>query len=419
MIQSHTYELESNKTNWFMLVLIALIPLQNIYLQKVPSLGGGLNLLNLMMVLSFISSLRFKETSFSSEFSIYVNLILFFYIYSIIISILNNIDQSSELMLILKNVITPIPIFYIVYKSCTNIEDMKKIFWSMIIPLPYMFYVFKYNLSWMQFSSYNDKLRFNGGTFSAAGLGSNEIAAFYVYYTLIILSFAFYEKRRLHKMFLFIAVSLNFFCIIYGLSRGAYLSIILGIAIYAWLVGRLKLVIIAAIIFSILISFDANILPNAVTERFQSTFVSETERDESVQLRIILWDIAVNEFLSNPLTGVGFTSFKNVNEYHMDTHNFYLKVLVETGIIGLGLFSSFLVACFKISFKLYKEATDPFLKALATGFIPCLFALLLSNLFGDRFSHYQLISYFFVYLAMVVRGVEWSSTKSEISLMSS
>jgi hypothetical protein len=77
------------------------------------------------------------------------------------------------------------------------------------------------------------------------------------------------------------------------------------------------------------------------------------------------------------------------------------------------LFVSLILASLRLAVRLLGTARDPFLKALACGFIPCLTAIVVGNFFGDRFSYYPLISYFFVYMAMIVRGIEWSGTDEE------
>jgi hypothetical protein len=43
------------------------------------------------------------------------------------------------------------------------------------------------------------------------------------------------------------------------------------------------------------------------------------------------------------------------------------------------------------------------------GFLACLTAIIIGNYFGDRFTHYPLISYFYVYLALVMKALEWSN----------
>ena len=55
--------------------------------------------------------------------------------------------------------------------------------------------------------------------------------------------------------------------------------------------------------------------------------------------------------------------------------------------------------------RIIMETTkDNFFKGLGLGFSACVLAVMVSNFFGDRWSFLQLGSYFWVFLALVVRG---------------
>lgn len=83
--------------------------------------------------------------------------------------------------------------------------------------------------------------------------------------------------------------------------------------------------------------------------------------------RMQIWERALDLFLSNPITGVGVNCFAMALGYLRDslnlspkwqaTHNSYIQVGVETGAIGLALFISIVVSCFKNFSALSR--TDP------------------------------------------------------------
>ena len=79
-------------------------------------------------------------------------------------------------------------------------------------------------------------------------------------------------------------------------------------------------------------------------ERFDSISVEEeAERDVSAQSRFVFWGLAYKQFLDNPIIGKGVLTFKESypeeNPEKKDTHNYYMKLLAENGIIGLFHFS--------------------------------------------------------------------------------
>lgn len=395
---------KTDRLNWPLLLLIFLLPLQNIYLGKIPSLGAGLNILNIIMLIAYISAVMRSETRFGNSMNRYILYMIAGYVFSFFVA--NSFmgwDERSLFML--KDIFFAYLFFFVTYKSIAGVRMLKAVFWSTVLPLPYMFKVFYTNLSWMGFSSYRDKLRFNNGTFM--DLGSNEIAAFYASYTFVLLSFIQIETDWKRKCFLLLCVGFNIYSLIYSFSRGAYLASLVGLAVYCWFAKRIKTMLVALIIATLLVVAGVDIFPRAVSERFDSVFVEDAKRDESAQSRIVLWDLAMDNIRKHPVFGIGFNNFHKMNEYGKDTHNYYVKMLTEGGSVGLIIFLSFMIAAYCRGLKLYRNSDDMHTKRFAAGFLACMAAIIVGNLFGDRFTHYPLISYFFVYLAIVVKLLEY------------
>lgn len=71
------------------------------------------------------------------------------------------------------------------------------------------------------------------------------------------------------------------------------------------------------------------------------------DSDEEIELngREFLWRMAIQGFLENPLFGIGVSQFETWSGLETNTHNMYLQVLCEQGLIGLFLFVIPLVYC--------------------------------------------------------------------------
>ena len=397
---------QKDAVNYFLLALVFLIPLQNIYLGKIPSLGGGMNILNILMVLAFFATIQIRETCFKNDLNKFIVWMAVIYFLSWVNSGVFLGVYEPRSIFALKDVLFSYLFFFVVYKSCDTLPQLKKVFWATVLPLPYMFKVYYTNLSWMGFSSYSDKLRLNGGTFMS--LGSNEINGFYATYTFVVLSVAFSTSKRLPRYFLIICGMMNLYCIIYGFSRGAYLAVIIGLVVWAVVSSKVKRLLVGLSLFFFVGIVGVQVFPKATVERFEMSFNKEEDRDRSAQSRFEFWDIAFDYYVKNPVLGIGYGSFPKVNPAGLDTHNYYVKVMVENGSIGLIVFFLFLNSCWKKIRELHLVAVDPFLKAFAVGMVPCMIAMLIGNLFGDRFTHYPLISYFYVYMAIVMKGIELS-----------
>ena len=93
------------------------------------------------------------------------------------------------------------------------------------------------------------------------------------------------------------------------------------------------------------------------------------ELDHSSETRITLWQDAMQVFDSNVIVGSGFNTYAYMHRVgnYEDTHNFFLKVLVETGVFGLALFLWLLAKTFRVGLAFSRKAKDPFYASLGLG----------------------------------------------------
>ena len=90
------------------------------------------------------------------------------------------------------------------------------------------------------------------------------------------------------------------------------------------------------------------------------------ESDESLNQRLNFYSIAIELFNQKPIFGHGIGSWKyeslaykksedNTVLIPYYTHNDFLQILVETGIIGLGIYFVILLSLFNNMLKLFKR----------------------------------------------------------------
>lgn len=137
--------------------------------------------------------------------------------------------------------------------------------------------------------------------------------------------------------------------------------------------------------------------------------------EPSAQDRINLWEDAMVLFKQNPITGTGFQTYESMGRLgYADTHNYYVKVLAETGVVGFCLFLMLLWKLFRTGMRLFFITDDPFWRGLSLGFIALLASTVVLNLFGDRWSYQQVDGYLWVVLGCVMSGLQSEeSTKAE------
>jgi len=391
--------------NWVLFILIALLPLQNIYIGKVPTLGAGLNLLNILILVAFFVWRSRKDLAVPTNSELNKPVIIFMGIlaFSVIVRFITLGKSDTEILSKLKDMLIPTFLFFIVLNS---VRDRRGIIYALAaswLPLPYMFYVFRAQLSSVMSWHYSDNLRAVKGTFME--LGSNEMAAFYASYTIILLTVFCFLKDTKVRVTLFFLTIINLYCVVYSHSRGAYLSFLAAVLWVGWCYNK-KLVLTLIPALLLLGAPMLTFFPVSVQERFEMIQVEEgKERDQSAASRFVFWGYAFEEFQKSPIVGRGLLTFKELNPRKMDSHNYYIRLLAEQGLVGIICFLIVLWRASKMTLALYREAKDPLYKALGLGMAGCVASLAVGNMFGDRFSHYPLISYFWIYLALVVRAL--------------
>lgn len=115
-----------------------------------------------------------------------------------------------------------------------------------------------------------------------------------------------------------------------------------------------------------------------------------------------LYVLALRLFGTSPLTGIGWGKFKTFNPGNLETHNVYLQLLCETGIIGFIIFVSLLVISWVIAKKAYaglldlpEKATDPWKNLLFFSFAYQSFFLLYSLTGNPLYDNFAIIVYGF------------------------
>src|SRR5262249_44238555 len=119
--------------------------------------------------------------------------------------------------------------------------------------------------------------------------------------------------------------------------------------------------------------------------------------------RFVVWQQATQIFKENPLTGIGFGSFRTLGLNLGDTHNIFIKIAAEQGVIGLSIFVILFFCFIREGYTLYKKGQDEESRGLGMGFMVAVFVLLANNFFGDRWTYYELGAYWWVYAALVSR----------------
>jgi len=148
-------------------------------------------------------------------------------------------------------------------------------------------------------------------------------------------------------------------------ARG-YLAVLFSVLVLGLLKDR-KLLLVLGIF---LLTWQT-VVPAPVRERVTMTENSNGQLEASAQERVDLWQNAEKSILHSPIVGTGYATFQlgeHVDNLK-DTHNWYVKVMVETGIHRLIIAFILLQQLLAMSYRLFKRATDPPLSGLGLGLL--------------------------------------------------
>jgi O-antigen ligase len=229
-----------------------------------------------------------------------------------------------------------------------------------------------------------DEQKRSGGPLA---FGSNQTAAFLAQFAMFFWGFTEFVKKKRLKLVGYGLVAVTLFATMYTFSRAAYLAVLLSVLVLGIVKDRKLLVILGLFVVT-----WQTIVPTAVRERVTMTQDTYGQLEVSAQERIDIWNESWNSIVKSPILGNGYGTFQIMPHVHglSDTHNWYVKVLVETGIIGLIMAIILFEQTVALSYRLFKRANDPLYRGLGLGFGLAMCSCIIANLFGDRWTYLEI-----------------------------
>jgi len=385
-----------------LLFIIALLPMRNVVerMHSTPLGKDFVDIMLIMMVIGWVISSLLKHKKMFEPSPL--NGIIFVMMGYTFLSLLQGsgylghysaFQISDPRVQAWKNFFVLPLMFLLVYN---NIEEEKWIWRTILVMCVVMVLMDYYVVQQIRWFTNIVSRKKISGTF--VFLGPNEVAAFYNQYTVLLMCLWTAMKHKRMKMALMGLIVINVFCVLFLFSRAAYMGMIVGVSLLLLIRNRKLL-----IIFLLILMFWQTALPGKVKERIQQTHDRYGQLDESAALRIIVWHHSMDLFARNPVMGVGFGVFPYLGLELGDTHNIYLKILAEQGILGFFIFLILLIIMFIQGIVLHMYGETDMQRALGLGFVLCLLVLMVNNVFGDRWSYMELNSNLWVFAALVAR----------------
>lgn len=194
----------------------------------------------------------------------------------------------------------------------------------------------------------------------------------------------------------------------FSLSRGAWIGVAAALVVTTVIRSKRAAVLAlagASLIALLVLLGQLNLIPDVVSERFSGVGdyfgfedvrgVAVNDANYAIIERKAHWQAAWDMFNDHPWLGVGFGNYAVIYPAYAlprwddplgHAHNYYLNVLAESGIVGLGAYLVLWGAIFWTAWRAVRS-TRGWTQGLAAGVFGVLVALSVHNLFDDLFVH--------------------------------
>jgi putative inorganic carbon (hco3(-)) transporter len=266
-----------------------------------------------------------------------VLLLLAFLAWSAVCSVTAQDPQTAFLWVeTLFKIVLP---FLVGVTTIDSVGKLKALVW--VIVLSQGFLAFELNLTYYE-GNYNPMANtFGGMDNNCMGIAMNTCVALAFF---LGLNTPAWWLRGL----LFLLAMLMVHSILFSMSRGGMLGLIVAGAVSFLLMPKRPVYYLVALLG---IAIALRLAGAEVRERFFSTFADKQQRDASADSRILLWSICIDYMKKSPIVGIGPKHFPLIapGEYGLtvgkEGHTLWLQLGAEMGVVGLGILGLFYLLC--------------------------------------------------------------------------
>lgn len=212
----------------------------------------------------------------------------------------------------------------------------------------------------------------------------------------IIAGFLWTEKGIFKKLFWLGSLGVTMLALALTFSRGCWLGIILAIGLLAIMIDR-RFILLGIVV----LLFLPFVLPESIVNRFLSI---GNMGDSSTSYRVYIWMGTLAMLADYWFSGIGLGitsfntiypiySYNNISAPH--SHNLYLQLVVEFGIVGLIVFLGML-------YNFYKETIISICKKkniLTSSLIAGVSGFMLQSMFDHTWYNYRVVLIFWIIIA--------------------
>ncbi|WP_455539190.1 O-antigen ligase family protein [Terrisporobacter sp.] len=333
--------------SYCIIFFVILVLMTSIYLSDL-SIDMGFSLKPYMMVAVLAIILYYLILNEKHNFRIlmYEKIFILLYMYMVVNGIFSKYAYMSLRMIIN---ISLAMIMYIVSTDYLNHICSKKIInltiisGSIFVVISLVLYLLKFSIAYQMDRG---MCRLNGMVSD-----TNVYALFATPIFLLLLYKILNKEYKYIPMFCITLIS-----IVFTFSRGGTLGIVTGTLIL--IIKNIRKESFKNKIFRYIIFVVAIIILFIITNQISIKFlgislnkiIEGRIEDSGGSGRVDIWIRAINIFKQNPIFGIGIFNFQGYNLYYFNDyhhiHNTFLEMMVENGIVGFIIFTTFLISFF-------------------------------------------------------------------------
>lgn len=180
-------------------------------------------------------------------------------------------------------------------------------------------------------------------------------------------------------------------CLVLTYTRGAWIAAVLGLLVVGILQSRRLLAAMVVVVVLV-----AALVPS-IGARF-----SDLERDRrlsgaagnSLVWRFEHWGEAVGDLADNPVSGIGLKMVQERSEGQKNVHNDFIRILVETGVVGFGAYLWLLARMAKLTLAALRRTRRGVDRGIAVAAAGGFVVLLVASVSANVITQVVLLWYF-------------------------
>ncbi|MGI5911228.1 MAG: O-antigen ligase family protein [Syntrophomonadaceae bacterium] len=234
-------------------------------------------------------------------------------------------------------------------------------------------------------------------------IGSPNVLGSFTILNISIAFASFMASKHWFKKRIYLgAAGISALCLVFTLSRGAWLVFFFAFLLLAlWLDKRILIILLLAVLIT-------PVAVPSVYNRMAYMLSPQYVASSSEGGRIASWNQALEYWQGKPVTGLGLGRFgggvaiANFPGSAYSVDNYYLKMGTQTGLMGLTAFLYLIFMVVRKGKRAVAQATDPYLKILGNGILVALIAILGHNMVENLFEFPLISTYFWFFLGMLL-----------------